>query len=1426
MNRAAQPHALVNPPPYSETHARQREDWEDWEDDEPITPIDAGEQVFPPPLNVPARTSKPSARRSSRFSAAKIIRAKSKHRQRAQNAKAGIKLITDMSSFRRQNYMPTTVERTGKFVDAAALKALEGEPTSASVGNWNWFKKNKDQSPATASPQLSAQPVQSARTLSPDDRPIVIGIALSSEEAGNSSSRYDASPTPIEPPAHPYLSYNPAPAASSPSPAAVQQKSVWSPDTPDTASSFSTIRYPSSIYSQFPSPGMTTGNIPPVPAVPANFKKAAHQRLISLELGGNVAEDSDSGTPCTLFEEDGTSSPQKHVKGKMSALTPDSAASRSRGWWDHHVVTPFMENRLTFSMSPKGNVDSPKSASGDEWWNRRETKAQQGQYLTPIMMPGSFQTPIVREPTPRRSPSPRIETSHESASGPSSARASPVPETTPITEKPHILVIEEEESVGEQLPPYSPTEKKPQAAPVRYRAVFPPGHPLQGQFPPSPGPVSPGLSSTMSSQRADQMTDIPLTPAPRGDTRLSHLALPTRPLGTSLPQEHPHEDANYMTKAERKRRRNEKEEAVARRLGGFWRGRGCVPKRGCFGRTGREGRQRRRVWMIILGITLAIIILAITLGVVLTRPKDSEEVPSIWINLTDFPPMPTGALTVVGPDNIVARSGCTEPSTLWSCSLPKEQHDSVKPYKPDQPTIIMNIEWDNSTRKDWKVPNEDPPLLKARRSMGGATHAGSMIRGRQTPKFESRPDPPKFQEMWFLGNTTDDIKSDEKGGEATPFYISLVDSIEEDNRKELTKRQDRPDVNVSLPDMLPSPDLTAQGTAKPAVLLPQPVQQPVRLYDRGLPTEHYGFYTYFKRTIFLKSLTVLNGTKDDDIPLDEDGGCRETEAGFLATWSETRLLVQIWTRTLAANTSTLIDRREKGSIDGSEQLIRPGTMPYPVTVTMDTHGGDRAKKFVWAWPIDDRQKLDEDNPKRLANDMGMRPLLQRCRRRRDAPLGRIPRRSRSLVTLAIETSCDDTGVAVLRHTSKSTELLFNERISSDNRAFKGIHPLVAVKGHSTALAPLVRRALDALPEAQDAGSMKYCYAGGVRRQVPDFVSVTRGPGMRSNLGIGLDLAKGLAVAWGVPLVGVHHMQAHALTPRLARALGMKMGEETSERQEEGPEFPFLSLLVSGGHTQLVHSTGLVHHSIVATSGDIAIGNLLDQTARDILPPEIFESSDHVMYGRLLEAFAFPPDASDMTSAYEAVFIPPASRSAEMTPPPTGYDWAVPTPFRQTRKLAFSFSSIFTHVHDIAALSPAMPLAERRALAQHTMIAGFTHLAGRLCVALEDKPELRAAKTLVVAGGVASNKFLMHVLRTTLAVRGFGDLQIVAPPVDLCTDNAAMIAWTGMEMFEAGYESELSITGIGRWPMDPEVREGILGVDGWVRRDKCSAAENP
>lgn len=451
-----------------------------------------------------------------------------------------------------------------------------------------------------------------------------------------------------------------------------------------------------------------------------------------------------------------------------------------------------------------------------------------------------------------------------------------------------------------------------------------------------------------------------------------------------------------------------------------------------------------------------------------------------------------------------------------------------------------------------------------------------------------------------------------------------------------------------------------------------------------------------------------------------------------------------------------------------------------------------------------------------------RPLVSQISLQPRSSINTLPR---ALTTLAIETSCDDTAVAILsKDDSSRHSLLFNERISSDHRQFRGIEPLVAVKGHTSAIAPLLRRALAYLPPAQDntAGddaAHRICWApDGSPRRIPDFVSVTRGPGIMPNLSVGLSAAKGLAVAWDVPLVGVHHMQAHALTPRLARALGMPIpidDEASAGPVTSGPDFPFLSLLVSGGHTQLVHSRSLADHRIVATTADVAIGNLLDHAARDILPPDVLEAAEDVMYGRTLEAFAFPDGGTP--EEYATSFQPSAKRSDELLDVPTGYDWVLPLPLRQTRRLAYSFTAIGTTVRRIVQARPDMPVPERRALARHTMATAFRHLAGRICIALDDVPALREASTLVVAGGVACNRFLMHALRSTLAARGHGHLRLVVPPPALCTDNAAMIAWAGVEMYEAGFHADLSVLAINKWPMDPEQGQGILGAHGWLRR---------
>ncbi|KAL8734195.1 MAG: hypothetical protein Q9166_001681 [cf. Caloplaca sp. 2 TL-2023] len=343
--------------------------------------------------------------------------------------------------------------------------------------------------------------------------------------------------------------------------------------------------------------------------------------------------------------------------------------------------------------------------------------------------------------------------------------------------------------------------------------------------------------------------------------------------------------------------------------------------------------------------------------------------------------------------------------------------------------------------------------------------------------------------------------------------------------------------------------------------------------------------------------------------------------------------------------------------------------------------------------------------------------------------------------------------------------------------------MVALESHNTQLAPLIAKAIDILPFATHGASLVPVRpgAGQNEKKKPDFVSVTRGPGMLSSLSTGLNTAKGLAVAWQVPLIGVNHMQAHALTPRLVHALKARSDEKSQ------PEFPFLSLLVSGGHTMLVHSKALTHHAIMATTLDIAIGDTIDKMARIILPAEIIQNSRDIMYGRLLERFAFPNGSQD----HECV-----GRAGEMSSKPSSWGWALAAPLAKTRlgsrskAMDFSFTGLGSAVERIClGKKTPMTLDERIDLAREALRVAFEHLALRVLMALQQLNEAHVVEaekieTLVVSGGVASNHFLRTVLRSFLDIRGFAHIHLTFPPPSLCTDNAAMIAWTGQKIKES------------------------------------------
>ncbi|KAH7126748.1 glycoprotease family-domain-containing protein [Dendryphion nanum] len=454
---------------------------------------------------------------------------------------------------------------------------------------------------------------------------------------------------------------------------------------------------------------------------------------------------------------------------------------------------------------------------------------------------------------------------------------------------------------------------------------------------------------------------------------------------------------------------------------------------------------------------------------------------------------------------------------------------------------------------------------------------------------------------------------------------------------------------------------------------------------------------------------------------------------------------------------------------------------------------------------------------------------------------------RGLLTLAIETSCDDTSVAILEKSQLpnglvGATLLFHKKVTSNNTAYHGVHPLISLESHQENLASLVEEAVQCLPT----------------NKIPDFVAVTRGPGMRSNLATGLDTAKGLAVAWKRDIVGVHHMQAHALTPRLVAALENTTSNSASlgpSIHSDGlvPDFPFLSVLASGGHTLLIHSETLIDHHILASTNDIAVGDCLDKVSRAVLPPHVLQTARTTMYGALLETFAFAPSqvenvahskapradagrpdveiVNDVSlerstaAEYQAIYrerysyTVPKNNEEAVKRNTTKWGWAFQQPLSKAaggtkrKSMEMSFSGLLTAIERAVRFKTDLVTGkltklnrehedisteERRDMAREAMRAAFEHIANRVVLGLQYNESLT---TVVMAGGVAANTYLRFILASTLCSAGYSHVSLVFPPPSLCTDNAAMIAWAGCEMYDAGYNSSRAIRALRKWPLD-------------------------
>lgn len=334
--------------------------------------------------------------------------------------------------------------------------------------------------------------------------------------------------------------------------------------------------------------------------------------------------------------------------------------------------------------------------------------------------------------------------------------------------------------------------------------------------------------------------------------------------------------------------------------------------------------------------------------------------------------------------------------------------------------------------------------------------------------------------------------------------------------------------------------------------------------------------------------------------------------------------------------------------------------------------------------------------------------------------------------LGIETSCDETAAAIV---DGERRILSNVVLSQieDHRVYGGVVPEIAARGHLAHLPGLIEKAM------ADAG---------LGFDDLDAVAATAGPGLIGGVIVGATMAKSIAFARGLPFLAVNHLEGHALTARLTGAV----------------EFPFLLLLVSGGHCQLLAVEGVGRYHLYGGSVDDAVGEAFDKTAK-------------------LLGLPYPGG--------------PAIEKAALAGDAERFD--LPRPMLGKPGCDFSFSGLKTAVRRLVTErdgEDANFVADMSASFQRAVAEVLADRARRAMRRFAE--EMGGPSTLVVAGGVAANKVLRAALEQAAHRESF---RFEAPPIALCTDNAAMIAWAGLERMREGLVDDLTFAPRPRWPLD-------------------------
>ena len=345
-----------------------------------------------------------------------------------------------------------------------------------------------------------------------------------------------------------------------------------------------------------------------------------------------------------------------------------------------------------------------------------------------------------------------------------------------------------------------------------------------------------------------------------------------------------------------------------------------------------------------------------------------------------------------------------------------------------------------------------------------------------------------------------------------------------------------------------------------------------------------------------------------------------------------------------------------------------------------------------------------------------------------------------MIVLGIETSCDETACAVVRDDKTILSHLVRSQLA-EHQVFGGVVPEVAARSHLHALFPLVQECLT---------------LAAITPQEIDAIAATTGPGLIGGVMVGASFAKGLALGLGKPFLAINHLEAHALTPRLTHEV----------------PFPYMLLLVSGGHCQILIAHGVGHYTQLGSTIDDAVGEAFDKTAK-------------------LLGLGYPGG--------------PALEQKALQGNPDRF--VLPKPLVHTPGCDFSFSGLKTAVRNL--IERLAPMSDQDVA---DVCASFQKTVAQVMVSRLKKAFAMAAlegvpfKHLVMAGGVAANKYVGAAVGQLACDHA---LTFVAPPLSLCTDNGAMVAWAGIERLRCGAVDGLDTPCRPRWPLRELTMSGGL-----------------